>query len=141
MGGRSKTPSCPRLSYPSSRGRKSRLSESELLAMPFVRIQKKGQLTLPSQVRSRLGLAEGDLVDVKIRSTNIVITPQMVIDRSKFPTADDEYTPEQRRIINARLDEAEKGPYYGPFKSGSEVARFLKKRRELQRSSKAKKRR
>src|SRR5260370_11505097 len=102
--------------------------------MSLVRIQKKGQLTLPSQVRNRLGLAEGDFVDVKIRSTNIVITPQMVIDRSKFPTADDDYTPEQRRLINARLDEGEKGPYYGPFKSGPEVARFLTKRRELQRS-------
>ena len=26
----------------------------------------------------------------------------------------DEYTPEQRRMIGARLDEAEKGPFYGP---------------------------
>jgi hypothetical protein len=44
-----------------------------------------------------------------------------------LPTADDEYTPEQRRIVNARLDAAEKGPYYGPFKNGAEVAAFLKK--------------
>ena len=33
-----------------------------------------------------------------------------MIDRSKFPTAADEYTPDQRRMINARLAEAEKGP-------------------------------
>jgi hypothetical protein len=39
---------------------------------------------------------------------------------------DDEYTPAQRRMIRARLDEAEKGLFYGPFKSASEVAAFLK---------------
>ena len=37
----------------------------------------------------------------------------------------EEYTPEQRRIINARLDEAEKGPFYGPF-TAKEAATFLK---------------
>lgn len=31
-------------------------------------------------------------------------------------------------MINARLDEAGKGPYYGPFKNGAEVAAFLKKK-------------
>jgi hypothetical protein len=39
---------------------------------------------------------------------------------------DDEYTPAQRRMIRARLDKAERGPAYGPFKSASEVAAFLK---------------
>ena len=64
-----------------------------------------------------------------------------MMDRSKFSSPDDEYTPEQRRVINARLDEAGKGPYYGPFRSGSEVAAFLKKRRQVQGSTKPKKRR
>ena len=30
---------------------------------------------------------------------------RLVIDRSKFPTADDEYTPAQRRIVDAHLAE------------------------------------
>jgi len=50
------------------------------------------------------------------------------IDRSQLPAADDEYTPEQRRAIDARLHEAEKGPFYGPFKDGREIAAFLKAR-------------
>lgn len=33
----------------------------------------------------------------------IIITPEAPVDLSKFPTADDEYTPRQRRIIDARL--------------------------------------
>ena len=52
---------------------------------------------------------------------------QLVMDRSKFHTADDEYTPEQRRATDASLAESEKGPYYGPFKSGAEIAAFMTK--------------
>lgn len=107
--------------------------------MPLVKILKKGQLTLPIQVRNRLGLAEGDFVNVKVRAAKIVLTPQVIIDRSEFPNADDEYTAEQRSIIDARLNEAEKGPYYGPFKNASEAARFLKKSLKVRRSSKVKK--
>jgi len=96
-------------------------------------------MTIPSRVRSAVGLSDGDLVEVKAVGKKIVITPQLVMDRSKFPTADEEYSPEQRRIINARLAEAEKGPYYGPFKSGAEVAAFLKKRTRSAKRAKLKK--
>ena len=95
--------------------------------MSIVKIQRKGQMTLPTGVRAAVGLADGDLVDVKVAGRRIVITPTLVIDRSKFPTAKDEYTPEQRRILDASLAQAEKGPYFGPFKNGAEVADFLKK--------------
>src|ERR1700751_460739 len=74
--------------------------------MSLVKIQRKGQMTLPTGVRSAVGLADGDLVDVKVSGQRIIITPTVVIDRSKFPTADDEYTPAQRRTIDARLDKA-----------------------------------
>jgi hypothetical protein len=42
-------------------------------------------------------------------------------------TADDEYTPAERRVIDARLAEARKGPYYGPFKTAGEALTFLRK--------------
>ena len=63
----------------------------------------------------------------RVKTARPVIVPQMVIDRSKFPNADEEYTPAQRRVVDASLAEAEKGPYHGPFKNGTEVAAFLKK--------------
>ena len=88
----------------------------------LVRVQHKGQMTIPSTVRSAVGLVEGDLVDVRAIGNKIVITPQLVIDRSRFSTADNEYTPAQRRAIDASLAESEKGPYYGPFKSGLKSA-------------------
>ena len=45
----------------------------------------------------------------------------------ELPRADDEYTPAERRIIDARLTEARKGPYYGPFKTADEAITFLGK--------------
>ena len=104
----------------------------------LVKVQSKGQMTIPSGVRSAVGLADGDLVEVKAVGRKIVITPQLVIDRSKFLTADGEYTREQRRGLNASLAEAEKGPYYGPFKNGAEVTAFLKKWRRSAKSAKSK---
>jgi hypothetical protein len=49
----------------------------------------------------------------------------------------DEYTPEQRRMISARLDEAEKGPFYGPF-TAKEATAFLKETLKATRRAKRK---
>jgi AbrB family looped-hinge helix DNA binding protein len=94
--------------------------------MPFVRIQRKGQMTLPTGVRTAVGLADGDLVDVRVSGRRVIITPTLVIDRSTFPTADDDYTPEQRRLIDARLDKAEKARRHGPFKSAEDAVAQMK---------------
>ena len=94
----------------------------------LVKVHRKGQMTLPTKLRALAGISEGDLLQATFDRGKIVITPTLVIDRSKFPSAEDEYTPEQRRIVNARLNQAEKGPFIGPFKNGTEVAAFMKKR-------------
>ena len=92
------------------------------------KVQNKGQVTIPTAVRRQAGLSKGDVVNFAFKHGQIVITPTVIIDRSKFPTADDEYTPAQRKSLDARLARAERGPYFGPFKNGAEVAAFLKKR-------------
>jgi antitoxin component of MazEF toxin-antitoxin module len=96
-------------------------------------------MTIPSTVRAAVGLCEGDLVSVRAIGNKIVITPQLVIDRSKFPTANDEYSPAQRRAIDASLAESEKGPFFGPFKSGAEVAAFVKRKLPTAKPPKSKK--
>jgi AbrB family looped-hinge helix DNA binding protein len=83
-----------------------------------VTVTNKTGLVVPPSVRRQAGIKAGDRVEFKVSGGVIAIFP-------KVPTAADEYTPEQRRIINARLDEAEKGPFYGPF-SAKEAAAFLK---------------
>ena len=85
---------------------------------------------LPSRMRSAIGIADGDLVEATVLRGKIVLTPKLVIDRSKFPNADDEYTPAQRRAIDARLDESEedqkKGRTAGPFNTASEMIAHMK---------------
>ena len=91
------------------------------------KIQNKGQVTIPTAVRRQAGLSKGDLVNFAFQRGKIIITPKLVIDRSRFSSAD-EYTPEQRRIIDADITEGRKGPYYGPFKNGAEIEAFIKNR-------------
>jgi AbrB family looped-hinge helix DNA binding protein len=73
----------------------------------LVKIHRKGQMTLPSSFRAAMGVGEGSLVELSLKNGKTVITPKVVIDRSQFPNADDEYTPAQRRIIDARMVKAD----------------------------------
>ena len=94
------------------------------------KIQNKGQVTIPTSVRRQAGLSKGDLVNFAFQRGKIIITPKLVIDRSKFPTADDEYTPEQRRTIDAQLAEGladiKTGRVYGPFDTHGEMMGSLR---------------
>lgn len=62
-----------------------------------------------------------------------------MIDPSKFPTVDDEYTPGQRRAILDAVKQARKGPYHGPFKNGAELEAYLAKWKASQKRLKLKK--
>lgn len=105
-------------------------------------IQHKGQVTIPTRVREQAGLHEGDLVEFSVQRGRIVITPKVLIDRSQFPTADDEYTPAQRRIIDGRLDKADEdikaGRTHGPFtvKEAAEYIEGLARKRRPAKSTK-----
>ena len=69
----------------------------------LVKIQRKGQMTLPSSFRQAMGVGEGSVVELSLKNGKAVITPKVAIDPSQFPNADDEYTPAQRRVIDAGL--------------------------------------
>jgi antitoxin PrlF len=45
----------------------------------LVRVQEKGQVTLPAEVRKRLGLKKGDLVAVVATPEGALIMPQEII--------------------------------------------------------------
>src|SRR5438128_456822 len=82
-------------------------------------VSSKSELVVPRSVRRRAGLKNGQKVEFKVSGGVISIVPQR-------PAADDEYTPAQRRVIDARLRKARKGPYYGPFDSVDEMLASLK---------------
>ena len=45
----------------------------------LVRVQEKGQVTLPTEFRKRLGMKKGDLVAVIETPDGLLITPQEVV--------------------------------------------------------------
>ena len=95
-----------------------------------ITVTEEAGLVVPPSVRRQAGIKTGDRVEFKVSGGVIAILP-------KLPTAVDEYTPEQRRMINARLDEAEKGPFYGPF-TAKEAAAFLRETLKAGRPAKPK---
>jgi AbrB family looped-hinge helix DNA binding protein len=45
----------------------------------LVRMQEKGQVTIPTEIRKKLGLKRGDLVAVMETPDGVFITPQQVL--------------------------------------------------------------
>ena len=85
-----------------------------------VTVSKKTDLVVPASVRRRAGIKSGDRLEFKVSGGIINIIP-------KLPSAADDYTAEQRRIIDAQLNNATKGPYHGPFETADAAINFLRK--------------
>jgi AbrB family looped-hinge helix DNA binding protein len=85
-------------------------------------VKSTADLVVPRSVRRRAGIKPGDRVEFKVSGGAINIVP-------KLPSAEDEYTPGQRRIINARLaeskDDMKKGRAFGPFETHEAMIAFL----------------
>jgi AbrB family looped-hinge helix DNA binding protein len=50
----------------------------------LVRMQEKGQVTIPTEIRKKLGLKRGDLVAVVETPEGVFITPQQVLATKAF---------------------------------------------------------
>ena len=89
-----------------------------------VLVKNKNDLVVPASVRRRAGIKTGDRVEFKVSGGVINIIP-------KVPSADDEYTPEQRRIVDRQiakgLEDVRKGRTFGPFDTPDQAIRFLRK--------------
>lgn len=99
-----------------------------------VTVKKNTALIVPPSVRRKAGLKAGDRVEFQVSGRRITIVPK--------PTRDDEYTPDQRRIIDARLAKAERdiqqGRVYGPFETAEQMAASLEAQIKARRTAKRK---
>ncbi len=90
-------------------------------------------MTIPTRLRIQVGLVDGDLVEAKAEKGKIVLTPKVIVDR--------EYTPAQRRVIDARLSESleqvKRGKTYGPFETHKKMTTFLHGKAKKARPKKA----
>jgi AbrB family looped-hinge helix DNA binding protein len=51
--------------------------------MSVARVRRKGQITIPEEIRRRVRLEEGDLVDVAVEEGSIVIRPKKLIEAAQ----------------------------------------------------------
>jgi len=49
----------------------------------LVQVRKKAQLTIPQSVRQKLGIEEGDFLDVQVRSGEIVLKVKKLVDKEQ----------------------------------------------------------
>jgi bifunctional DNA-binding transcriptional regulator/antitoxin component of YhaV-PrlF toxin-antitoxin module len=91
-------------------------------------VKNKIPLVVPPTIRRKAGLKSGQEVEFRIVRGIISIHP-------KISAADDEYTPRERRIINASiakgLADFKAGKTYGPFSTHKEFIASL--HREIKR--------
>ena len=92
---------------------------------------KSKDLIVPPSVRRQAGIKAGDQLEFKVSRGVITIV-------AKPDNAADDYTPEQRRLIDARLAQARKGPYYGPFASADKAITFLAQEIKVRKAKRSK---
>lgn len=51
--------------------------------MPLVKVKEKYQVTIPSTIRKKLPLKVGDILEVSLKHNEIVLKPQVVLDRAE----------------------------------------------------------
>jgi AbrB family looped-hinge helix DNA binding protein len=87
------------------------------VAMTIIVNEKTRQL-IPSAIRRKAGIKTGDKLEIIVSGGIITILP-------KLPAADDEYTTEHRRVVDAGLAKADEdiraGRVYGPFDSADRM--------------------
>ena len=89
-----------------------------------VAVKNKQPVVVPEAALRRAGFKRGQELEMKASSGVITILP-------KLPNMDDEYTPDERRGIDARLDKADAdikaGRVHGPFTTHKEFITSLHK--------------
>ncbi len=99
-----------------------------------VTVKNRTPLVVPLAIRRRAGFKGGEPLEFKASGGVVTIRP-------KLPVANNDYTPAQRRVIDARLKKAlaevKDGQTAGPFDSVDEAIASI--RRELKRTGKARK--
>ncbi|MGA2185314.1 MAG: hypothetical protein ABSH47_20025 [Bryobacteraceae bacterium] len=88
-----------------------------------VKNKTRTPLVVPPSVRRQAGHKNGQDLEFRVSGGVITILPRL-------PIADDEYTPEQRRLIDARLAEGladiKAGRTFGPFDSADQMIAHMK---------------
>jgi AbrB family looped-hinge helix DNA binding protein len=51
--------------------------------MPFVKVLRGGQITMPKELRGVLEIKEGDILEVQMEKNKVVLKPKILVDRDQ----------------------------------------------------------
>jgi len=51
--------------------------------MPFVRVLRGGQITMPKELRKVLEIKEGDILEVQMEKNKVVLKPKILMDKDQ----------------------------------------------------------
>lgn len=75
--------------------------------MPFVKVLRGGQITLPKNIREILGINEGDVLEAKMERHKVVLKPKVMVD--KIPESELELSEKGKKKIKEALEAYERG--------------------------------
>jgi AbrB family looped-hinge helix DNA binding protein len=68
--------------------------------MPLVKVVRNGQITIPKELRAILDIQEGDVLEITLNGTDMIIKPKIAVDkdptRESFFAAVDEIRAEMK---------------------------------------------
>ena len=89
--------------------------------MALSKITRNHQVSIPKKIRDRLGLQEGDYVEVEERDGEIVMVPKKLIDADQAWF----WTPEWQASEREADEDIKSGRISGPFKTIDELKKHL----------------
>lgn len=51
--------------------------------MPSARVLRKGRITIPKEVRHILNISEGDLIDLEISGSTVILRPKILVGKAE----------------------------------------------------------
>jgi len=49
----------------------------------YSKVTRNGQITLPAEIRKKLGIEEGDLVEIEIKDERAMLIPKKLVDKNQ----------------------------------------------------------
>ena len=89
--------------------------------MALSKITRNHQVSIPKNVRERLGLKEGDYVEFEERDGEIVMVPKKLIDADQAWF----WTPEWQALEREADEDIKAGRVAGPFKTVDEMKKYF----------------
>ena len=53
------------------------------IAMPYVRVKNKYQVTIPTSLLKAMDISEGDTLEAKVEDGKIILIPQLLVDKHR----------------------------------------------------------